>query len=261
MADRVKGLERPVIGITGAWNEKKERCFVSGEFLRAVDAAGGVPAVFTLVPLEVEKLAARMDGFILSGNPSDMDPARYGQRRHPQVKTIQVDRDETDWRILEHVFRTRKPVLGICFGIQSLNVYRGGTLVQHIPDQVPGALDHEKGEFEHGIALEPGSRLAEWTGGIRELMVNSTHHQAPDKVGTGLRVAARAPDGVIEAVEGESSDHFVVGVEWHPERVWETEPFSARIFRELVLAAARRMPAAKGSKGTAGARSITETAR
>jgi putative glutamine amidotransferase len=258
--ERRKGLARAVIGITGQWNEGKQRCFVSSEFLRAVDAAGGEPAILALVPSAVGKSAARMDAFILSGNASDIDPARYGQPRHPQVKTIQQDRDETDWRVLEHVYRTGKPVLGICFGMQSLNVYRGGTLVQHIAEQLPGALDHENRQLDHAIALEPGSRLAEWTGGIRELRVNSTHHQAPDKIGTGLRVAARAPDGVIEAIEAESSDHFVIGVEWHPERVWETEPFAARIFRELVLAAARKLPNEK-SKRPAGTRSIVEKAR
>ena len=251
---------RPVIGITGQWNEQKLRCFLSDEFLRAVDAAGGVPAVIALVPGAVEKLATGMDAFILTGNPSDIDPARYNQPRHPQVKSVQPERDETDWRILDHVFRTRKPVLGICFGMQSLNVYRGGTLVQDIPEQVPGALDHGNGELQHVIALEPGSRLAGWTGGIRELLVNSTHHQSPDRIGAGLRVAARAPDGVIEAIEGDSSDHFVVGVEWHPERMLETEPLAARIFRELVLAAAR-IASSKGAQRSAGTHSNVETAR
>ena len=260
MEHRYLGLAGPVIGIIGQWTEEKQRCYVSGEFLRAVDAAGGVPAMIPLLPAGVEKLVARMDGYILSGNASDMDPARYGQPRHPQVKTIQPERDETDWRVLEHVFRTRKPVLGICFGMQSLNVYRGGTLVQHIAAQVPGALDHANRQLEHLIALEPGSRLAEWTGGIRELLVNSTHHQSADRIGTGLRVAARAPDGVIEAIEGDSPDHFVIGVEWHPDRMWETEPLAARIFRELVLAAAR-IPSSEESRGPAGTHSIVEKAQ
>lgn len=260
MGRRLLGLARPVIGITGRWNEEKQRCYVSDEFLRAVDAACGVPAIIPLAPAAVEELAAGMDAFILSGNPSDMDPARYGQPRHPHVKTIQRERDETDWRVCGHAFRTRKPVLGICFGMQSLNVYRGGTLVQHIPAQIPGALDHENRQLEHRIAFEPGSRLAEWTGGVWELLVNSTHHQAPDRVGTGLRVAARAPDGVIEAIEGDSSDHFVLGVEWHPERMWETEPLAARIFRELVLAAAR-MPSNGSAKGPSGTHPIVEAAQ
>jgi putative glutamine amidotransferase len=187
-----------------------------------------------------------------------VDPARYGQAPHAKVKTIQRERDETDWRVLDHAYRTRKPVLGICYGMQSLNVYRGGTLLQHIPEQVPGALDHENREIEHGITLEAGSRLAAWTDGVRELRVNSTHHQAPDRVGAGLRVAARAPDGVIEAIEGESADHFVVGVEWHPERLWETEPFAARIFRELVLAATGLL---SNSNSPAGVPATVETAR
>ena len=251
---------RPLIGITGRWNEQKMRCYLSDEFLRAVDAAGGAPTLIELVPGMVEKSAAGMDAFILAGNPSDIDPARYNQPRHPQVKTIQPERDATDWQILEHAYRTRKSVLGICFGMQSLNVYRGGTLVQHIAAQVPGALEHENRAVDHTIALEPGSRLAEWTGGIREVRVNSTHHQSPDRIGSGLRVAARAPDGVIEAIEGDSSDHFVLGVEWHPERIWETEPLSARIFRELVLAAARNS-STKNRKSPAGMHATVETVR
>ena len=254
------GLARPVIGITGKWNVGKQRCYVSEEFLSAVDAAGGIPSVISLVPGTAEKLAASMDGFILCGNASDIDPARYGQPRHAQVKTIQPERDETDWRVLEHVDRTRKPVLGICFGMQSLNVYRGGTLVQHIAAQVPGALQHENRDAEHAIEIDPASRLSKWAGGIRELLVNSTHHQSPDRIGAGLRVVARAPDGVIEAIEGDSPDHFVLGVEWHPERIWETEPLSARLFRELVLAAARE-PSGGDSAGPARTHSIVEKAR
>ena len=253
----------PVIGLTARWDEEEQAYIVSNDYLRAVEAAGGVPALIPLVSAAVEELAAclaGMDGFILCGNPSDVDPFRYGQPRHPQVRTIHPERDETDWRILDHVFshvfRERKPVLGVCFGMQSLNVHRGGTLVQHIPAQVPGALEHEKSE--HMIELDAGSRLAEWAGGRSEIRVNSTHHQSVDAIGSGLRLAARAPDGVIEAVEGDSSDHFVVGVEWHPERIWETESLSARLFMELVRAAAKRR-SGMVSDMVAGSQTIVET--
>ena len=260
MEKRPVGLVGPVIGLVGRWDEDKQEFSVPSDYLRAMEAAGGVPETIPAGTAAFDELAAGMDGFILCGNASDLDPARYGQPRHPQVKTIHAERDDADWRVLEHAFRTRKPVLGICFGMQSLNVYRGGTLVQHIAAQVPGALDHANRQLEHLIALEPGSRLAEWTGGIRELLVNSTHHQSADRIGTGLRVAARAPDGVVEAIEGDSSDHFVIGVEWHPERMWETEPLAARIFRELVLAAAR-IPSSEESRGPAGTHSIVEKAQ
>lgn len=259
-------LVRPVIGLVGRWDEQKQEYSVSQESLRAVEAAGGVPELIPFDPAGGEDLATRMDrmdGFLLGGNASDLDPARYGETRHPQVKTIHPRRDETDWQVIEHAFRTRKPVLGICFGMQSLNVYCDGTLVQHIAAQVPGALEHEGRGAEHAIELEAGSRLAGWAGGRRELLVNSTHHQAPDRIGKGLRVAARAPDGVIEAIEdaeieSNSPGHFLIGVEWHPERIWETEPLSARLFVELVRAAAGK---AAGSGMTVRTHSVVETSQ
>lgn len=256
---------RPVIGLTARWDEEKQRYTVANDYLRAVEAAGGVPALIPLIPAAVEELADSMDGmdgFILCGNPSDVDPARFGQPPHPLVRKIHAERDETDWRVLDHVFdhafdhAERKPVLGVCFGMQSLNVYRGGTLVQHIPAQVPGALEHEN--TEHVVELDAGSRLAEWAGERQEIRVNSTHHQSVDAIGSGLRLAARSPDGVIEAVEGDSSDHFVVGVEWHPERIWETESLSARLFLELVRAAAKRR-SGMVSDMVAGSQTIVET--
>ena len=251
---------KALIGLTCRWDETNGWYYLPADYSRAVAAAGGIPVQIPLIQGIVEELASRLDAFVLCGSPSDVDPARYGQPRHPQVTTIQPERDETDWRVLDHVFQKGKPVLGICFGMQSLNVYRGGTLVQDIPEQVRGALDHGNRELQHVIALEAGSRLAGWTGGIRELLVNSTHHQSPDRIGAGLRVAARATDGVIEAIEEDSSDHFVVGVEWHPERMLETEPLAARIFRELVLAAGR-IASSKGAQGSGGTHSIVETAR
>jgi len=255
---------RPVIGLTGRWDNEQQKCFVPDDYLRAVEAAGGVPALIPLAKAD-EPLAnvpgwARiedMDGFVLCGNPSDIDPARYGQQRHPQLGKIEPERDQADWRILEHAFRARKPVLGICFGLQSLNVYRGGTLLQDIPAQVPGALQHDDCEGGHVIALEGASRLFVWAGGRTEVRVNSTHHQAAEKIGEGLRLAARAPDGVIEAVEGEDPGHFVIGVQWHPERIWKTEALSARLFVALTGAAASRR--LNEGKAAAGAQAMVDT--
>jgi len=234
-----------MIGLTCRWDESNGWYYLSADYSRAVAAAGGIPVQIPLIPGIVEELASRLDGFVLSGSPSDVDPARYSQPRHPEVKMVHPERDETDWRVLDHAFRTKKPVLGICFGMQSLNVYRAGTLLQHIPARIHGALEHKDRQAQHPITPAAGSRLSEWAGGTAEILVNSTHHQSLDEVGRGLRVAARAPDGVIEAVEGDFPDHFVVGVQWHPERIWETEPLSARVFQELVRAAAAGQAAAR----------------
>ena len=236
---------KPLIGLTCRWDETNGWYYLSADYNRAVAAAGGIPVQIPLIPGIVEELASRLDGFVLSGSPSDVDPVRYGQERHPEVKTVYPERDETDGRVLAHAFREKKPVLGICFGMQSLNVYRAGTLLQHIPARVSGALEHKDRQAQHPIALAAGSRLADWAGGTKEVLVNSTHHQSLDGIGRGLRVAARAPDGVIEAVEGDFPNHFVIGVQWHPERIWEKEPLSARVFQELVRAAGMGQAAAR----------------
>jgi len=230
---------KPLIGITCRWDEEKRQYYLPSEYAEAVVAAGGVPVLIPLVPRAAAELVARLDGIVLTGSASDVDPELYAQKRHPAVTAVHPQRDETDFQVLERAFRDKKPVLGICFGMQSLNVYLGGSLVQHIPASIPSAVEHSN-EARHEVLLEPGAGMAEWVGGADQVQVNSWHHQAIEKPGMGLRVAAVAPDGVIEAVQGNFPDHFVVAVQWHPERIWKDEPLSARLFAELVQAAARR---------------------
>lgn len=236
-AERV--AERPLIGLTCRWDEEQKRYYLPSEYAEAVSEAGGVPVLIPLIPGTAADLASRVDGIILTGSASDIDPELYYQKRHPEVKAIHTQRDETDFTVLEQAFAEKKPVLGICFGMQSLNVYLGGSLVQDIPATIPSAVEHNR-EARHEILIEPGSRIAAWTDGAERIQVNSWHHQSVDKPGLGLRVAAVAPDGVIEALQGNFPDHFVVAVQWHPERIWKNEPLSARLFRELVEAAERR---------------------
>lgn len=236
--------DKPLIGLTCRWEQANDWFYLSGDYSRAVAAAGGIPVQIPLLPEMVPELAARLDGFVLCGSPSDLDPARYSETRRPEVTLIHPDRDETDRQVLEHAFGEKKPVLGICFGLQSLNVYLGGTLLQHIPASVPGALDHKNRQLQHPIRLEPDSRMAQWAGESGEALVNSSHHQSVGRLGRSLRAVARATDGVIEAVEGDFPGHFVVGVQWHPERMWENEFLSRRLFRELVQAALARRRAA-----------------
>jgi len=228
---------KPLIGLTCRWDESNDWYYLPGDYSRAVAAAGGIPIQIPLVPGIAEDLAQRLDGFVLCGSASDVDPARYGEPRHPEVEIVHPERDETDRQVLAHAFHEKKPVLGICFGMQSLNVYLEGTLLQHIPASIAGALEHQDRQARHPVVMEPGSRMAEWAGDAPELLVNSTHHQSVQRLGRGLKVVARATDGVIEAVEGDFPRHFVIGVQWHPERLWEEEPLSARVFQELVRAA------------------------
>ena len=229
--------EKPLIGLTCRWEPEQDWYYLSRDYTKAVAEAGGLPVRIPLIPDIAVELSERLDAFVLCGSASDLDPARYGQPQHPEVHMVHPDRDATDHRVLQHAFRERKPVLGICFGMQSLNVFLGGTLIQHVPDAIPNALEHKDRQTRHLVTLKPGGKIADWAGEIREVSVNSTHHQCVERPGRGLRVTALAPDGVIEALEGGFPGHFVLGVQWHPERIREAEPLSARIFAELVQAA------------------------
>jgi len=245
---------KPLIGLTCRWDEVKNYYYLPSEYADAVAAAGGVPVLIPLNSGVAAKLTERLDGIVLSGSASDVDPELYRQKRRREVTEVHPQRDETDFAVLEQAFREKKPVLGICFGMQSLNVYLGGSLVQHIPASVSSAIEHESPQARHDVMIEPGSKLSAWSVGASRARVNSTHHQSIDKPGLGLRVAAVAPDGVVEAVEGSFPDHFVVAVQWHPERIWREEALSARLFAELVNAAAVRResePRAKASGGPA----------
>ena len=230
---------KPLIGLVCRWDEEQGRFYLPREYSEAISDAGGLPVLIPLIPGIAQELAARLDAVVLTGSPSDMDPSRYGQARHPEVTKIHPARDATDFQVLDEAFREKKPVLGICYGMQSLNVYLGGSLIQHIPEAIPQPLDHNQDAARHEVRLEPGSAMSSWSGGAAQIQVNSTHHQAIERLGKGLRVVGRSPDGVIEAVEGNFPDHFVWAVQWHPERIRREERLSARLFRELVQAARR----------------------
>jgi putative glutamine amidotransferase len=232
------------------------------QYEKAVEMAGGEPVRIPLdqPPAEVMKLIERCDAVLLPGSKADVDPAKYDAPRDPQTAAADSGRDTVDELLLQDAYNMRKPILGICYGLQILNVYRTGTLIQHIESPVK----HDAGRkvlVAHTIEVEPGSKLEKIVRGRGEghgfsraiqtakekalaaegqlvVPVNSSHHQAADVVGDGLRVVARSPqDGVIEAIEGTSPDHFVLAVQWHPERsVNEDEP-SRAIFRALVEAA------------------------
>ena len=214
------------------------------QYERAVEIAGGDPV---RIPLdqslaETIKLIEGCDAVLLPGSKADVDPAKYKAQRAPQTAAADSGRDTVDDLLLRDAYNVRKPILGICYGLQSLNVYRSGTLIQHIESPV----EHTAGRtvaVAHTVEFEPGSKLAEIIGRA-EVPVNSSHHQAADVVGEGLRVVARSPqDGIIEGIEGTSADHFVLAVQWHPERRVEEDEASPAIFRALVDAARVRQRA------------------
>jgi len=204
--------------------------------------AGGEPVRIPLdrPPAEVMKLIERCDAVLLPGSRADVDPAKYDAPRDPHTASSDAGRDTVDELLLQDAYNMRKPVLGICYGLQALNVYRTGTLLQH----VESAINHNAGRkvaVAHRVNVEPASRLAEILQQSPRIAVNSSHHQSADVVGDGLRIVARCPeDGIIEAVEGTSPDHFVLAVQWHPERSVDDDEPSRAIFRALVEAARAR---------------------
>jgi putative glutamine amidotransferase len=198
-----------------------------------------------LSPEELSALTQTLDAFVLTGSPADVDPALYHAARHPRTEDADPLREKTDWALLKHAFAEEKPVLAICYGIQSLNVFLGGTLVQHISigdvsSEVKTTIPHwlreqKEKEFRHAVRIEAGTRLARLAGS-GEAGVNSSHHQSIREPGSDLRVVARAADGVIEAVEWTGGPQWVTGVQWHPERTAGDE-LARALFRELAAVA------------------------
>lgn len=240
-------MTRPRIGITldseegGGWSALPWYA-VRRNYVDAVSTAGGLPLVLPHEEDLAEAYADLLDGLVVTGGAFDIDPALWGAaERHPTVR-LKERRTRFEWRLLEAALARGLPVLAICGGMQLLNVVLGGTLLQHIPDAVPGALAHEqpnpRTEPGHEVDIAPGSRLHGITGRLR-MAVNSAHHQAVDVPGRDLLVSARAPDGVVEAVEHRHHP-FVIGVQWHPE--YGIDPGDRRLFEGLVAAARGRAP-------------------
>lgn len=235
---------RPVIGITayeedarwGPWSERA--VLVPSTYVHAVERAGGAPMVLPVQAAGIDALIGRVDALVLSGGP-DVDPSRYDAEPHERTQTPRPERDDFELALLEAAGRAHAPTLAICRGLQVLNVARGGTLHQHLPEVV-GHTGHspKAGEYAwHGVAVEPGSRLARILAG-HAVETASHHHQAIAQLGKGLRVVAYADDGTIEAVEDPDLD-YLIGVQWHPE-VGE----DLSLFVALVEAASHRAHAA-----------------
>ncbi|MBA3465792.1 MAG: gamma-glutamyl-gamma-aminobutyrate hydrolase family protein [Gemmatimonadaceae bacterium] len=212
------------------------RVRLTAAYVTALEAAGLVPLI--IPPLTDKGAAAAIldsvAGLMLTGG-GDIDPARYGERRHEKVSNVNVARDATEVALVEEARRRRTPVLAICRGIQVLNVALGGTLVQDIPSQCPGALAHDedtpRNSRSHDISVEPGSLIANAIG-TGSCSVNSFHHQSVKGLGEGLKVTARSPDGVIEGIEAEGEDWWVLAVQWHPEEMTDSaEPWDRGLFR------------------------------
>jgi len=231
-------------------------------YAAAVTLAGGDPVEvpLTLQPAEIARLVTGCQGILLPGSPADVNPAKYGEEREPETADADLARENVDELLLQDAHNLHKPLLTICYGTQSLNTWHTGTLVQHL---LPMPVNHGAGRsvaVAHTIDIVPGSLLAKVLGDGPEvahtpdflrLPVNSSHHQAVGIAGDGLRVVARCPqDGVVEAVEGQRHDHFVLGLQWHPERSVDTSVASRAIFQHFLAVCAawqlRPIPASLG---------------
>jgi putative glutamine amidotransferase len=234
---------RPLIGITMRVELERERYYLARDYSEAIEAAGGTPIHIPLIPNTeyIASIARLLDGVLLPGSDSDVDPYHYGMEPNRALGPVYPLKDATDLRLLEEIERLRIPLLGICFGMQVLNVSRGGTLVQDIATELPEAIKHEQGaprdRKSHRVKVLPESKLYQLAA-AETTMVNSHHHQAVRTVGRDLVATAWSSDGLIEAVEDPRPEHSVMAVQWHPEIAWAGDPLSKALFQSFVAVAA-----------------------
>ena len=240
---------RPRVGIP--WRTSQEEAENNRPKIQnyedAVRKAGGEPVLLPLSSAgELQQALPSLDAFVLPGSPADVEPSEYGAVNGGLSAPADLAREQTDRAILNHAFAEKKPVLAICYGCQLLNVYLGGTLVQDLRAETGTTMPHRKKDLVpeakqdpiHPATFELGSRLAAICGDTHA-EINSSHHQAVAKAGKNLHVTSYASDGTVEGVEWTGDSHWVVGVQWHPERMFG-DAFSERLFREFVAAAKAR---------------------
>ena len=197
------------------------RAYLDQPYIDWVRGAGAIAA--PLPPSDrIEHVAAMLNGvdaLLLSGG-GDPDPSLWHEPLHPKATLIDPLREKAELLALDEALRRGMPVLGVCLGMQMINIHFGGSLHQHLPD-LPGVFDHRgaDGPIEHEVELEPTSKLGQWAQGQQTILVNSAHHQGVARVGDGLIVAARSSDGVCEAIEAKDKHLFLLGLQWHPERL------------------------------------------
>jgi putative glutamine amidotransferase len=237
-------MMKPLIGIP-CWQlnpsqELRPSFALYQTYVNAVAAAGAAPVI---IPLALDQEANqtifdRLDAIVLAGG-DDMNPARYGQEMHPKAETPDDARDEVEINLTRWAIAQRKPLMGICRGVQVMNVAMGGTLIQDIADLVPGALQHSypydapvlRGKSTHEVLIESGSGITDVLGTCAD--VNSFHHQGLGQIADGFKVIGRAPDGIVEIIESVDSP-LIFGVQWHPEDMFRTEPTMLNLFKMFV---------------------------
>ncbi|MFN8468007.1 MAG: gamma-glutamyl-gamma-aminobutyrate hydrolase family protein [Caldilineaceae bacterium] len=235
-------MRAPIIGITTETNDQNEYV-LPVEYAEAIRKAGGIPLLLPPGEPNIGAVLELLDGLILSGG-GDIDPLHYGSGGHPAVYMIDAARDEMELALAQHAAGGDLPTLGVCRGAQLINVALGGTLVEHLPDEIDNTIAHRmepRGYVPHPVTIAPSSQLAAVIG--EQVVVGASwHHQAIRTPAPGLEVVAQAADGTIEAVELPGHP-WLLAVQWHPEITAGKDPVQQRLFDALVAAARERMRA------------------
>jgi putative glutamine amidotransferase len=231
---------KPVIGIGSDMQitpGHRDRAFVYTTYVDALRRAGAIPVLVPPQPENAAELVRELDGLLLAGG-DDCDPAAYGEEPHPSVEPMDPRRQTNDLSLARAARDASIPTLGICLGLQVMNVAAGGTLMQDIHSELETAIEHvsePEDRARHDITIERGTHLATILGGTRDLNVNSSHHQAIKGIGRGFRVTAKAPDGIVEGLE-DPQHPFYLGVQWHPEDMG-SEKSASNLFGAFIEAA------------------------
>ena len=233
---------KPIIGLTMRLELETDRFYLGRDYSEALEALGAIPYHISLIPNAdyLSEIVKNVDGILLPGSDTDVDPLIFGEEPRPNLKKIIPEKENTDLMILAEAEKLNKNVLGICFGMQVLNVSRGGTLYQDIESDIENCVKHEQGKplarNSHSIEFEKDSLISRLITNKNDVRVNSHHHQAVGKIGENLKSTAWAKDGVVECLEDTREDRFVLGVQWHPELSWKTDALSRNIFTEFISA-------------------------
>ncbi len=231
--------QNPKIGITMRLEVETDRFYLGRDYSEAIQNFGAVPIHISLIPDRdyIANILESVDGILLPGSNTDVEPMRFGEESHQKFGRNVPVKDETDLLVLELAEEKQIPILAICFGMQILNVFRGGTLYQDIQSQIPNAYRHDQGvpleRNSHSLLIEEGTLINKITESCK-IKVNSHHHQSVKDIGKYLRISARSKDGVIECIEDIRDGRFILGVQWHPELSWKFDRNSKSIFKVFV---------------------------
>lgn len=228
---------------------EKRRFYLGRDYSEALEYFGAAPVMLPLIAKReyITEIVKNLDGILLPGSDTDVDPNRFGEDPHPRLKKVITEKDETDLLLLEEAEKLNLPILAIYYGMQILNVFRGGTLFQDIEAQIQNCIQHEQGipleRNSHHISFsEQNSLISSFVPekNRKDVKVNSHHHQAIKLLGKDLRATAFSSDDIVECIEDEKENRFVLAVQWHPELSYKTDDLSQRIFESFVKYCARR---------------------